>query len=126
MSTQTTLTVWIDALYTDISGQLRRLEFGDGFHGYREDFDGLLLKRDTRMGSWLQNELVKSKHFELGNERDSASVLVSRSGIECEPWKLEWHFEPRDYDRVFYSMSTLPLSNREDTVDLPKFPESFP
>lgn len=70
MSTQTTLTVWVDALYTDISGQLRRLEFGDGYHGYHETFDGLLLKRDTRMGSWLQNELVVSTTLVTEPEAD--------------------------------------------------------
>ena len=52
MTTQAELTEWVSSLYADISGQLRSLGLGD------EYFDGLLLKRGSRTGCWLQHELV--------------------------------------------------------------------
>lgn len=54
MATQATLTVWVAALYADISGQVRRIGSNE------ECYDGLLLKKGSRMGSWLQYELVRS------------------------------------------------------------------
>ena len=53
MTIQTELTEWEYIFYADISGQLKRLGLGAGY------FDGLLLKKDSHAGCWLQQELVK-------------------------------------------------------------------
>ena len=51
---------WVNALWADISGQLRRLSVISS-----DLFDGLLLRRETATGSFLVGELVSLPWFAL-------------------------------------------------------------
>ena len=114
---------WVNALWADISGQLRR--FAVISHDL---FDGLLLKRDTDTGLLILGELVSLPYFapsfcrihgkmlmvwvqrknyeQLGNDRNLASVRVlTPERLTGGMWQLLWtikrHRDPNGRESFF-------------------------
>ncbi|KAF6232247.1 hypothetical protein HO173_009630 [Letharia columbiana] len=110
---------WVNILWADISGQLRRSSVISA-----DLFDGLVLKKDTATGSLILREL-RLQYEELGHDRNLATVRVlvpQKSTYEL--WQLLWTIKRlRDPNgRQFHSEMAIDPIDRRTHLELDTYP----
>lgn len=101
---------WVNIFWADVSGQLRRLSVISN-----NLFGGLLLKRETDLGSLLLKELRK-KYDEFGDDRNLVTVRVLYPEKPTDKlWQLLWtikrHRNPNGR-QVLSETKIDPIDNR--------------